>query len=100
MPKTILEVIDLKKHFAHRRGLLSAFKEKQEQAIPAVDGVSFYLKENETVGLVGESGCGKTTIGGPSSASRLRRRAGSSLTARTSLPCRQRNCASCGARCR
>jgi len=31
--------------------------------IPAVDGVSFYLRENETVGLVGESGCGKTTIG-------------------------------------
>ena len=63
MPKTILEVIDLKKHFAQRKGLLSAFSEKQEQAIPAVDGVSFYLKENETVGLVGESGCGKTTIG-------------------------------------
>lgn len=62
MAKTILEVIDLKKHFAHRKGLFSSFKEKQ-QAIPAVDGVSFYLKENETVGLVGESGCGKTTIG-------------------------------------
>jgi oligopeptide/dipeptide ABC transporter ATP-binding protein len=62
MPKTILEVIDLKKHFVQRKGIFSAFKEK-EQAIPAVDGVSFYLKENETVGLVGESGCGKTTIG-------------------------------------
>jgi len=62
MPKIILEVIDLKKHFVHRQGLFSAFKEKI-QSIPAVDGVSFYLKENETVGLVGESGCGKTTIG-------------------------------------
>jgi oligopeptide/dipeptide ABC transporter ATP-binding protein len=62
MAKTILEVIDLKKHFTHRKGLFSSFKEKQ-QSIPAVDGVSFYLKENETVGLVGESGCGKTTIG-------------------------------------
>jgi len=62
MAKTILDVIDLKKHFAHRKGIFSAFKEK-EQSIPAVDGVSFYLKENETVGLVGESGCGKTTIG-------------------------------------
>jgi len=61
MPKTILEVIDLKKHFAHRKGLFS-FGE-QRHSIPAVDGVSFYLKENETVGLVGESGCGKTTIG-------------------------------------
>ncbi len=62
MPKTILEVIDLKKHFTYREGLFSSFKEKR-RAIPAVDGVSFDLKENETVGLVGESGCGKTTIG-------------------------------------
>jgi len=62
MSKTILEVIDLKKHFTHRRGIFSAMKAEQ-QSIPAVDGVSFYLKENETVGLVGESGCGKTTIG-------------------------------------
>ncbi|OGW42578.1 MAG: hypothetical protein A2010_03400 [Nitrospirae bacterium GWD2_57_9] len=62
MSKTILEVIDLKKHFTHRKGLFSSFREKQ-QSIPAVDGVSFYLKEHETVGLVGESGCGKTTIG-------------------------------------
>ncbi len=62
MSKTILEVIDLKKHFIHRKGLLSSFQELR-QSIPAVDGVSFYLKENETVGLVGESGCGKTTIG-------------------------------------
>ena len=62
MSKTILEVIDLKKHFTHRKGLFSTFK-GQQQSIPAVDGVSFYLKENETIGLVGESGCGKTTIG-------------------------------------
>ena len=61
MSKTILEVIDLKKHFTHRKGIFSTFKE--QQSIPAVDGASFYLKENETVGLVGESGCGKTTIG-------------------------------------
>jgi oligopeptide/dipeptide ABC transporter ATP-binding protein len=62
MPKTILEVIDLKKHFTNRKGLFS-FLEGQQQFIPAVDGASFYLKENETIGLVGESGCGKTTIG-------------------------------------
>ncbi len=62
MPKTILEVQDLKKHFSHRRGLFSAGR-GEPRSIPAVDGVSFYLKENETVGLVGESGCGKTTIG-------------------------------------
>jgi oligopeptide/dipeptide ABC transporter ATP-binding protein len=62
MSKTILEVIDLKKHFTQGKGIFSSFGEKQ-QSIPAVDGVSFYLKEHETVGLVGESGCGKTTIG-------------------------------------
>jgi oligopeptide/dipeptide ABC transporter ATP-binding protein len=62
MPKTILEVIDLKKHFTYPKGIFSSFKE-QQPSVPAVDGVSFYLKENETVGLVGESGCGKTTIG-------------------------------------
>jgi oligopeptide/dipeptide ABC transporter ATP-binding protein len=61
MSKTILEVIDLKKHFAHPKGLFS-FGE-QQRSIPAVDGASFSLTENETVGLVGESGCGKTTIG-------------------------------------
>ena len=60
--KTILEVIDLKKHFTHRTGFLSAVKGAGRSS-PAVDGVSFYLKETETVGLVGESGCGKTTIG-------------------------------------
>jgi peptide/nickel transport system ATP-binding protein len=63
MPKTMLEVIDLKKHFSHRKGPFSVFKEKKQTILPAVDGVSFYLKENETLGLVGESGCGKTTIG-------------------------------------
>jgi len=62
MSKTILEVIDLKKHFTQRKGLFTAFPGEQK-SIPAVDGVSFYLKENETLGLVGESGCGKTTIG-------------------------------------
>lgn len=62
MPRTILEVIDLKKYFTHRRSIFSAFKSDM-RTVPAVDGVSFYLKENETVGLVGESGCGKTTIG-------------------------------------
>lgn len=62
MAKTILEVINLKKHFTHRKGVFSSFKEAH-QSIPAVDGVSFYIKENETLGVVGESGCGKTTIG-------------------------------------
>jgi oligopeptide/dipeptide ABC transporter ATP-binding protein len=60
--KTILEVTDLRKHYRQGRGLASVLT-GEARVIPAVDGVSFYLRENETVGLVGESGCGKTTIG-------------------------------------
>lgn len=62
MSRTILEVVDLRKHYRQRRGIFSALR-GEGRVIPAVDGVSFYLKENETLGLVGESGCGKTTIG-------------------------------------
>jgi len=62
MSRTILEVTDLHKDYSQRRGLMSMLT-GQGRVIPAVDGVSFYLRENETVGLVGESGCGKTTIG-------------------------------------
>jgi peptide/nickel transport system ATP-binding protein len=62
MSRAILEVTDLRKHYSQRRGLVSVLT-GQGRVIPAVDGVSFYLRENETVGLVGESGCGKTTIG-------------------------------------
>ena len=62
MSRTILEVMNLKKYYRQRASILSAVRWR-EQFIPAVDGVSFYLKEHETLGLVGESGCGKTTIG-------------------------------------
>jgi oligopeptide/dipeptide ABC transporter ATP-binding protein len=62
MTNALLEVADLAKHFRSRRGLASLLT-GEARTIPAVDGVSFYLRENETVGLVGESGCGKTTIG-------------------------------------
>jgi len=64
MPHPILEVTDLRKQFIQRRGLLSSFaRETEARVIPAVDGVSLTLHENETLGLVGESGCGKTTTG-------------------------------------
>ena len=62
MTRALLEVSELSKHFRSRRGLASMLT-GQVRTIPAVDRVSFYLKENETVGLVGESGCGKTTVG-------------------------------------
>ncbi|MGD8507050.1 MAG: ATP-binding cassette domain-containing protein [Candidatus Bathyarchaeota archaeon] len=59
MSETILEVINLKKHFPIRGGILL----RRVAAIRAVDGVSFNIHQEETLGLVGESGCGKTTLG-------------------------------------
>lgn len=62
MSRTILEVKQLSKHFQRNRNMFSAFNRRSD-VIPAIDNVSFYLRENETMGLVGESGCGKTTVG-------------------------------------
>ncbi len=59
MENLLLEVKDLKMHFPIRRGLL---KQVVGQ-VRAVDGVSFKICRGETLGLVGESGCGKTTTG-------------------------------------
>jgi oligopeptide/dipeptide ABC transporter ATP-binding protein len=55
----ILEVRNLKKHFPVRKGLLSHLSAK----VYAVDGISFAIRAGETLGLVGESGCGKSTAG-------------------------------------
>ena len=59
MADELLVVDDLKKHFPVSRGII--FK-KQIGAVKAVDGVSFSLREGETLGVVGESGCGKSTM--------------------------------------
>ncbi len=55
----LLQVKDLKKYFRIGKG----FSEKSRRYLKAVDGVSFDLKRGKTVGIVGESGCGKTTMG-------------------------------------
>lgn len=55
----LLEVRNLKKYFPLRKGILS----RTMGWVQAVDGVGFTLKQGETLGLVGESGCGKTTVG-------------------------------------
>jgi oligopeptide transport system ATP-binding protein len=59
-PERLVEVSDLKKHFPIRQGILI---QRQVGAVKAVDGVSFFIHRGETLGLVGESGCGKTTVG-------------------------------------
>ncbi len=55
----LLKVDNLVKHFPIKRGLL----QRQVGAVRAVDGISFAIKKGETFGLVGESGCGKSTAG-------------------------------------
>jgi oligopeptide transport system ATP-binding protein len=55
----ILRVEDLVEHFPIYRGVI----QRQVGAVHAVDGVSFSIKRGETLGLVGESGCGKSTTG-------------------------------------
>ncbi|HEV2320676.1 MAG TPA: dipeptide ABC transporter ATP-binding protein [Verrucomicrobiae bacterium] len=55
----LLEVKNLKVHFPVKHGLFSRVRE----TVKAVDGVSFSIAPGETLGLVGESGCGKTTLG-------------------------------------
>ncbi len=58
-PQGLIEVRDLKTWFPIKRGILS----RTQGHVKAVDGVSFDITKGETLGLVGESGCGKTTLG-------------------------------------
>ncbi|HZD56271.1 MAG TPA: oligopeptide/dipeptide ABC transporter ATP-binding protein [Anaerolineales bacterium] len=56
----LVQVHELKKHFPVRQGLIF---EREVGSVKAVDGISFDIRHGETLGLVGESGCGKTTAG-------------------------------------
>jgi len=55
----LLRVVNLKKHFPITGGIMG----RQVGAVKAVDGISFDIKQGETLGMVGESGCGKSTAG-------------------------------------
>ena len=58
--QVLVEITDLKKHFPIKSGILF---QREVAAVKAVDGVSFKILQGETLGLVGESGCGKSTTG-------------------------------------
>ena len=57
--ENILEVKDLKKYFPIKNGLM----QRVVGSVKAIDGITFHIKRGTTMGLVGESGCGKTTVG-------------------------------------
>ncbi|MEW6106063.1 MAG: ABC transporter ATP-binding protein [Bacillota bacterium] len=59
----VLRVVDLVKHFPIRRGLIQSLRGGPVPAVRAVDGISFDVRKGEIFGVVGESGCGKTTMG-------------------------------------
>jgi oligopeptide transport system ATP-binding protein len=78
--ESLLRVNDLIMHFPLTRGIIF---QRKVGAVQAVDGVSFDVKQGETLGLVGESGCGKSTTGRAILQLYNRPRARSSSRART-----------------
>jgi peptide/nickel transport system ATP-binding protein len=62
MTEPLLEVTELEKHFEQSSGFFDQLISRDEAKVQAVDGVSLTLDSNDTRGVIGESGCGKTTL--------------------------------------
>ena len=93
----LVEVKGLKKYFPITQGII--FQRKVAD-VKAVDGLDFAIRKGETLGLVGESGCGKSTTGARFCNCTARRRAMCFSRAKICANCRAKNCARCAATCR
>ena len=61
-PENVVEVVNLKKYFDIKMGL-KGFLSKEQPQVRAVDDITFNIRRKEIIGMVGETGCGKTTVG-------------------------------------